>query len=232
MALSDYDFNTTRNEIIERAYRIIGKLDPGDTLPGDMMVQAVIALNSLVKSWQSKHVFLWTLRDFTQSLTPSVASYSLALSDPPIYAIDRAYIRINNIDTKLDVASWRQYWDIQDKTSTGDPTMVALDTQITPTLYVWPVPQEPRTIHFTAIVKLKDFDTANGNPDFPVRYADALTFGLAHALSFEYGLPLAERREIERQYQNNFAEAKGGERDRADFEFCDGAFNTWQRRFR
>lgn len=63
MALSDYDFNTTRNEIIERAYRIIGKLDPGDTLPGDMMVQAVIALNSLVKSWQSKHVFLWTLRD-------------------------------------------------------------------------------------------------------------------------------------------------------------------------
>jgi hypothetical protein len=224
MALSDYDFNTTRNEIIERAYRIIGKLPPGETLPGEMMVQAVIALNSLVKSWQSKHVFLWTLRDFTQTLTANVASYSLATLEPPLYAIDRAYLRIDNIDTRIEVAAWRQYWDIQDKTSKGDPTVVALNTQLTPTLYVWPVPQQTRTIHFTGIVKLKDFDTANGNPDFPVRYADALTFGLAHALSFEYGIPLAERREIERQYQSNFAEAKGGERDRADLEFCEGAF--------
>lgn len=225
MPLSDYDFNTTRNEIIERAYRIIGKLPPGEPLSGDMMVQAVIALNSMVKSWQSKHVFLWTLRDFTQTLTANVASYSLAASDPAVYAIDRAYLRIDNIDTRLEVASWRQYWDIENKTSKGDPTLVALDTQITPTLYVWPVPQQTRTIRFTGIVKLKDFDTANGSADFPVRYVDALTFGLAHALSFEYGIPLPERREIERQYQSNFAEAKGGERDRADLEFCDGAFD-------
>lgn len=224
MALSDYDFNATRNEIIERAYRIIGKNPMGETLSGEMMTQAIIALNSLVKSWQSKHVFLWTLRDFTQTLTANVASYSLAALEPPLYAIDRAYLRIDNIDTRIEVAAWRQYWDIQDKTSKGDPTVVALNTQLTPTLYVWPVPQQTRTINFTGIVKLKDFDTANGTPDFPVRYVDALTFGLAHALSFEYGIPLAERREIERQYQSNFAEAKGGERDRADLEFCEGAF--------
>jgi hypothetical protein len=189
-----------------------------------MMTQAIIALNSLVKSWQSKQVFLWTLRDFVQTLTANVASYSLAAVEPPLYAIDRAYLRIDNIDTRIEAASWRQYWDIQDKTSKGDPTMVAINTQLTPTLYVWPVPQQTRTIYYTGIVKLKDFDTANGNPDFPVRYVDALTFGLAHALSFEYGIPLAERREIERQYQSNFAEAKGGERDRADLEFCEGAF--------
>lgn len=224
MALSDYDFNSTRNEIIERAYRIIGKLAPGETLPGEMMTQAIIALNSLVKSWQSKHVFLWTLRDFTQTLSANVSSYSLAASDPPVYAIDKAFIRIDNIDTRLDVASWRQYWDITNKAAPGDPTVVALNTQITPTLYVWPVPTQTRTIYFTAIVKLKDFDTANGNPDFPVRYLDALTFGLAHALSFEYGLPLQERRELEKQYQSNFQEAKGGERERSEYEFCVGAF--------
>jgi hypothetical protein len=80
-------------------------------------------------------------------------------------------------------------------------------------------------MYYTAIVKLKDFDTSNGNPDFPVRYVDALTFGLAHALSFEYGLPISERRELERQYQSAFSEAKGGERERADYEFVDGAFN-------
>jgi hypothetical protein len=224
MALSDYDFNATRNEIIERAYRIIGKNDPGGPLSGEMMTQAIIALNSMVKSWQSKHVFLWTIKDFTQALSTGVASYSLAASDPPIYAIDRAYLRIDNIDHPVDVASWRQYWDIHDKTSTGDPTIVALDNQIAPTMYVWPVPTQSRTLKFTALVRLKDFDTAGGNPDFPVRYLDALTFGLAHALSFEYGLPLAEKRELERQYQAAFQEAKSGERERAEFEFCDGAF--------
>lgn len=225
MPLSDYDFNVTRNEIIERAYRIIGKNSIGEPLSGEMMTQAIIALNSMVKSWQSKHVFLWTIQDFTQSLTASVASYSLAASDPAVYAIDRAYLRIDNIDNPCTVASWRQYWDIPDKTSSGDPTIVALNTNITPTLYVWPVPTQTRSLRFSALVKLKDFDTAGGNPDFPVRYLDALTFGLAHALSFEYGIPLAERRELERQYQAAFQEAKSGERERADLEFCDGAFS-------
>lgn len=224
MTASDYDFNSTRNEIVERAYRIIGKNSLGDPLSGEMMTQAVIALNSMVKSWQSKHVFLWTIRDFTQSLSNGVASYSLASSDPAVYALDSAYLRINNVDTRLDIASWRQYWDIPNKIAPGDPSIVALNTDITPTLYVWPVPTQTRTLRFSGLVKLKDFDAAGGNPDFPVRYLDALTFGLAHALSFEYGLPLAERKEIERQYQANFQEAKSGERERAELEFCDGAF--------
>lgn len=224
MALSDYDFNATRNEIIERAYRIIGKNPPGEPLSGDMMTQAIIALNSMVKSWQSKHVFLWTLKDVSQNLSAGVSSYSLASIDPPVYALDRAYLRIDNVDYSVDVASWRQYLDIPNKTMPGEPSTVALDTAISPTLYVWPVPTQARTLRLSGLVRLKDFDSASGNADFPVRYLDALTFGLAHALSFEYGLPLAEKRELERQYQAAFAEAKSGERERAEFEFCDGAF--------
>jgi hypothetical protein len=223
MAASDYDFNATRNEIIERAYRIIGKLSVGETLSGDMYSQAVIALNSMIKSWQSKHVFLWTIREFTQTLTTGQASYSLASTDPAVYAIDRAYLRIDNIDNPCDVASYRQYVDIPDKTSKGDPSIVALNGLITPTMYVWPVPTQTRTLYYTGIVKLKDFDTAAGNGDFPVRYIEAITFGLAHKLSYEYGLPIQQSRELERQYQAEFGEAKSGERERAEYEFCDGA---------
>ena len=223
MAASEYDFNVTRNEIIERAYRIIGKFSLGDVLTAEMYQQGVIALNSMIKSWQSKHVFLWTLKEFTQTLTAGQASYSLASVDPAVYAIDRAYLRIDNLDRSCDVASYRQYVDIPDKTSTGDPVVVALDGQLTPTLYVWPVPQQTRTLYYSGIVKLKDFDTAAGTADFPVRYLEAITFGLAHKLSFEYGLPVQQQRELERQYQSEFAEAKSGERERAEYEFCDGA---------
>lgn len=223
MAASEYDFNVTRNEIIERAYRIIGKFSLGDVVTAEMYQQAIIALNSMIKSWQSKHVFLWTIKEFTQTLTTGQASYSLASTDPAVYAIDRAYLRIDNIDHPCDVASYRQYIDIPDKTSTGEPTLVALNGQVVPTMYVWPVPQQTRTLYYTGIVKLKDFDTAAGNADFPVRYLEAITFGLAHKLSFEYGLPVQQQREIERQYQAEFAEAKSGERERAEYEFCEGA---------
>lgn len=223
MTASDYDFNVTRNEIIERAYRIIGKLSPGEVLSAEMYQQAIIALNSMVKSWQSKHVFLWTIVEFTQGLTAGQASYSLSSTDPSVYAIDRAYVRINNIDHPCTVASFRQYVDIPDKTSAGDPTVVALNGQITPTLFVWPVPTQTRLLYYSGIVKLKDFDTAAGTADFPVRYIEAITFGLAHKLSFEYGRPIQEQRELERQFQAEFGEAKTGERERAEYEFCDGA---------
>jgi hypothetical protein len=225
MALAEYDFNLTRNEIIERAYRIIGKLSVGDSLSADMLQQAVVALNSMVKSWQSRNVFLWTIREFTQALARGVASYSLASSDPPFYAFDSAYLRISNDDRSMDVASWRQYTDIYDKTVSGDPTLVALDNALVPTMYVWPVPSQARTMYFTGLVKLKDFDTAGQNPDFPVRYLEALTFGLAHKLACEYGLPINERRELERLAQQEFGESKAGEtRERAEFEFVSGAF--------
>jgi hypothetical protein len=224
MSLSEYDFNLTRNEIIERAYRIIGKLSVGETLSADMLHQAVIALNSMIKSWQSRNVFLWTVKEFTQSLTANVSSYSLATVDPQVYAIDSAYLRIDSSDRPVDVGSWRQYTDIYDKTVEGDPTFVALNNAISPSMYVWPVPSQARTLYWTGIVKLKDFDSAGQTPDFPVRYLEAITFGLAHKLSCEYGLPLQERRELERQAQAEFLEAKSGERERAEFEFVEGAF--------
>jgi hypothetical protein len=224
MAASDYDFNVTRNQIIERAYRIIGAISVGDPLSGEMLNQALIALNSMIKSWQSRNVFLWTLKEFSQTLTAGDASYPLSSTDPAVYAIDRAYLRIDNDDRAVQVASFRQYQDIYNKTDTGDPVMLALDGQISPTMYVWPVPTQTRTIYYTGIVKLKDFDTAGGNPDFPVRYIEAITYGLAHKLSSEYGIPLAERRELERQAQIEFQEAKSGERERAECDFVEGAF--------
>jgi hypothetical protein len=223
MAASDYNFNVTRNEIIERAYRIIGKLSVGETMSAEMLSQALIAMNSMIKSWQSRNVFLWTIKEFSLALVPGTKTY-VAPTDPPIYAIDQAYIRLTNDDQRIQICSWRQYVDIWDKDSPGEPDVIALTTDITPSIYVWPVPTSAGTIYYTGIVKLKDFDTAGGNPDFPVRYIEAITYGLAHKLSSEYGLPIAERRELERQFQQEFAEAKGGERERADFEFVDGAF--------
>jgi len=224
MALSDYDWTQTRNEIVERAYRMIGKLSVGETMSAEMLSQAVTALNAMVKSWQNEQVFLWTIKEFTLALTNGTKSYSLAAVDPQPYGIDKAYLRINSSDDPVQVASWRQYVDIYDKEDSGDPYLVALDMAIVPTLYVYPVPTQSRTLYYTGLVKLKDFDSASGSADFPVRWLQALTYGLAHELVPEYGSDEASARRIERRFMEEFRKAKGGEREGAEYELVGGAF--------
>lgn len=224
MAASDYDFNQTRTEVIERAFRIIGKLSPGETVTAEMHTQAVGALNTMVESWQSENVFLWAIKPFTQTVTSGVSSYSLSATDPLLYGVDKAFIRINNTDIPLEVVSYRQYIDIPVKTSGGDPVLVAVDNQISPTLYVWPVPQQTRSLYLLGLVRLKDFDTSSGNPDFPVRYLKALAFGLASDLAPEYGLAATEQRNLMMIAEKEFLRAKRGERQRPDNNFLKGAF--------
>lgn len=43
-------------------------------------------------------------------------------------------------------------------------------------------------IRYTKVLRLQDFDVAADNPDFPVRWMQALIYGLASDLSPEYGL--------------------------------------------
>lgn len=224
MAASDYDFNVTRTEVIERAFRLIGKLSVGETLSSEMSTQAILAMNAMIQSWQSENVFLWTLKATTLALTNGNASYSLSATDPLVYAIDRAYLRISNSDDPIQVGSFRQYTEIPNKTNSGDPTFVCLDHAISPTVYVWPVPTQSRTLYYLAIVRLKDFDTSAGNPDFPVRYINAITYGLAAELAPEYGLELQEQAKLESRAEREFLKAKRGERQREESDFVGGAY--------
>lgn len=223
MAATDYDFNSTRNEIIERALRIVGALSTGETVSAEMVEQGRISLNHLVKTWQSDNLFLWTLVPQTQALTATVASYSLP-TDPAVIAIDKAYLRISNNDTPVEVISYRNYIDIPNKTDPGDPVAVTVNNAISPTMYVYPVPATSRTLYYLAIVKLKDMDTAAGNANFPTQYLDALVYGLAANLADEYGLPISERELLVNKARQFYAVAKKSNRDRSDYEFVDGAF--------
>jgi hypothetical protein len=216
MAVSDYDFNVTRNEIIQRALRLVGALSLGESVSADQYTQSAQALNSLVKFLQSEDIFLWTVRETTQALSNGTASYSLSSNDPAVIGIDKAYLRINNFDDPVEVISYQDYNEIRDKTADGDPTCVALNGRITPTLYVWPVPTQSRTLFYTAVVKLKDFDTAAGNPDFPVHYIEVLVYGLASRLADELGLPISERDRFTAQFEQMFRRAQKGDRTYQD----------------
>jgi hypothetical protein len=231
MAVTDYDFNSTRNEVIERAFRIIGALSLGETLSADQILQGVTALNHVVKSWQSDHIFLWTLKALTISpLVGGTATYALS-TDPAVIAVDKAFLRQSNKDLPLEVISWRDYQELPNKTDSGDPTCVTIDNLPAPTLYTWPVVSSVtgKSLYLLCITKLKDWDLAAGSGDFPVKFVDALTYSLAANLADEYGLPLGERNQLERKAASFYDIAKRGDRDRSDYEFVSGAFPSDRR---
>lgn len=226
MAATDYDFSLTRNEIIESAMRIVGALSPWDSLTADQYQQGVSALNSMIKAWQTEHIYLWTLKQISVSLVSGTAAYSLG-ADPPAVGLDKVHVVDTSTDEyPVEIIPYREYLDIPNKTDSESLPIFATfnrNDASTP-LIVWPVPNASRTLKVLAVTKLKDWDSASGGGDFPVRFQEAIVFNLAARLAPEYGLPLAERRELGAQGAYLLKQARTSDKEFNDHEHVRGAF--------
>lgn len=226
MAVADYDFVLTRTQIIERALSILGALTEGDVLSAYQAQQGVIALNEIVKRWQTKHTFLWTERIYSTSTVVGDDDYALP-TDPPFLAVDKAYIVDDDRDHVLEQKSYRDFQDIYDKTEGGFPSIWCIDytTLASPELRLWPVPNEIWTLKMFGVVRLKDFDTSSGTPDFPSRWQAALTYALAYDLSFQYPVPINEKQAIKVERDEAFMEAKNTDQTQpSDYKGPSGCF--------
>lgn len=223
MATTDFDFQSTRNSIIQRAFRICGGLTTGETLSAEQITQGNQALNDMVKSWQSDHIFLWSLYPTTMSLSNGTQAYSMP-TDPFISAIDKAYMRISNVDTPLDVISWRQFSEISNKQNSGEPTCVAVTWDRDTGLYkanYWPKPNGTYTVFYHGICRLKDWDTATSNGDFQPHWTNALIYGLAADICDEIGVPITERNYITGKSEEYLKRAKRGDKAITDCDYVE-----------
>jgi hypothetical protein len=223
VAATDFDFSLTRTQIIEGALRKLGALGFGDTLSGEESVNAVTQLNALVKEWQTKDIFLWQLKVQTLTTTGAVAATALP-TDPGILGVDSAAWVNGTAHEPVEVISWRTYQAIATKADAGDPVYLTLDNARAGSVYCWPVPATAKTLRLVVISKLKDWDTAAGNGDFPEHWMLALQYGLADLLADDYGIPATERDRLAQKAQFYFTRAKGSNRDRQDRTTVKGAY--------
>lgn len=234
MTATDYDFIANRNKIIYSALRKVGAISVGDVADGETLNNAVEALNEIVKSWQNEHLFLWQVLPQTKALTSPVASYAME-TNPAIYAIDSAYIRLGTgqaqTDIPVEVITFKQYNAIVNKQSRGQPYYIAVDNQnvggfegVGPWFYVYPTPDKAYTLFYTGIVALKDFELAGGNGDITAPFQRALIYALANDLADDYGVPSSECAKLESKAERLFLKAKRNNRDHADREVVEGSF--------
>ena len=211
MAATDFDYVATRNEIIEGAFRIVGALEPDQSLTAEMLAQGIKALQLLIKSWANKHVFLWSYNQDSFSTVVGDITYTSSL-DQSILGIDKAYVVDSNDDIPIEVISYSRYLDIVNKeTNTGRPLAIAYKPTPDPSIYVWPEPDAVYTVKFLKIVPLQDFDSASTTGDLPVEFHRALKYGLAEDLFDEYPGPINERLYVQKKAKDLFDEAKNND---------------------
>ena len=231
MALTDYDYLETRNEIIADAFEIVGVKEPHNSLTAFQIEQGVRSLQLMVKHWTNKHLFLWS-----NNLTsfPTVAAQLLYTTadltgeDDAIIGLDRAWILDSSEDLPLEVITYNRYLDIPDKTtSSGRPTHIAYKpTASGPSFYLYPTPDAVYTIKTQVVYPLKDFDVANGNGDTPARFQQALLYGLADKLFDKYPDVMNAREKIEQKAEMYFIEARRADVPREDTSEVEPLFRS------
>lgn len=212
MTATEFDYLATRNEVIESAFEIVGALETGQTLDGDMLAQGVRALQLMVKGWSNKHLFLWSFNQGSFATVSGQELYTttdLTGDNDTIIGLDKAWIVDGTEDLPLEVISYSRYLDIFDKESnSGRPIAVAFKPTPSPSFYVWPSPDAAYTIKVLSVFPLKDFDDASGSGDVPARFQEALVYGLADRLFDRYPGPMNERQLIQNKAEKFFLEAK------------------------
>lgn len=100
------DWQLTRDEIISAALQKLGVIQAGDTPTAAQVTAASTALNLMVKSWQNKEVFLWTVEWVTKTLS---ASNQVTGTDGSVYTCIRSHTSAAS-NKPVTGANWSTVW--------------------------------------------------------------------------------------------------------------------------
>ena len=106
----------------------------------------------------------------------------------PLRILDARRV-VDGNEIPIQLISRKEYFDLPEKDSAGVPVLAFYDPQLTTgKLYIWPASDNAvDLIKFTYERPIEDFVSTSDNPDFPIEWAEAITYNLAVRLYPEYG---------------------------------------------
>jgi hypothetical protein len=206
----DTIYELTRDNIIAAAMRKCGALSKGQSPDSEDLTNGMQALNALMASWQGLGLTIWKQTELTVTLTTSQRDYTIGIGQTtnlnyPLY-IETAWLFTTATGDKreLDIRSRSDFQQLNSST-TGTPTAVSYIPQVNKGfLSVWPKPDSTAssayTIRLITKTVFEGFNSASETPDFPQEYQLALIYGLAVLIAPEFGVPLADRDMLTKEY--------------------------------
>ena len=180
----------TAGSIINRALRLIGSLEAGESAESSEQNDALVTLNAMLDAWRTESLSVYALRTEVLTVT-GAASYTIGsggnLDTVRPVRIESAYQRIGGIDYPLRVAQKASFDRVADKSTTSDVSDWLHYEPSYPlgVLYLHPVPTAG-AVHLTTWVPFVAYSVSDP-VSLPPGYEEAITYQLAMRLAPEYG---------------------------------------------
>ena len=214
-------FNLDLSEIVEEAFERCG----AELRTGYDLRTARRSLNLLFADWANRGINMWTIEQGSITLVPGTATYNL-----PIYTVDlmEQVIRTGagNASTQADLNITRisvsTYATIPNKLTQARPIQVYIDRiSPTPTITVWPTPDNSQTYTFVywRLRRIQDAGGGVNTMDVPFRFLPCMIAGLASYLSLKVPGGLERAQMLQAQYDAAWDLAAGEDREKAAVRF-------------
>jgi len=204
---TNFELNVT--DYIEEAFERCGL----EVRTGYDLKTARRSMNLMLAEWANRGLNQWTIVERTQALTDGTASYDIGTD---VIDILSAVVRRGTTDFTMERISRDAYQNIPTKSTEGRPSQFFLDRQITPSLKVWPTPENSTdVVRYNALTRIEDVDTATNTLDVPFRFFPCLAAGLAYYISMKRAPDRTQL--LKAVYEEEFERAMTEDRDRASF---------------
>lgn len=204
-------WESTRNNIIERAFAKFGIPGEGNTLSTSQYTVGSSVLNEVVTLANTAGMPLWKRTSDVRSLSTTSQVYVL----PDAMKVSQVILQDIGGGTSYELEPKVKY-DINQLPTNSQGTPV--NWEFTPsiqggTVSLWPPTSDATTVAQKQIVIVyqKEFDgfvSANDTPDFPAYWTTALIYRLAVLLAPEYGVPVPDRQELKQDAANYWSAAQ------------------------
>lgn len=211
-------YDTVRNfsiaQCIDEAFRRC-KLDPSKT-ESQQLYSARISVDLLLISWVNDGVQQFTIDEQTNTLIGDGTDTQFTMPTGSVDILSMIFRNGQGTDMEISAISRKDYQDISNKDSAGQPVNYFVDkTTVPPTVKLWPVQSISGTsVVYNRIRQVQDSGAYTNTPDVTVLYMEALIAGIAAKLSEKYCDTALEDRLIAK-YQLAYDMARDQDRDRA-----------------
>ena len=180
------------------------------------------SFNLMLAEWANRGLNQWTITEKTVALVKDDGEYNIDSTNAtaPIDVLDafvRETIGSEATDLPLTKLSRAEYSHIATKSTTGKPSQIFVDKQITPTITLWPVPDksDTYTVYMNVLTIMDDADAATNTLDMPFRFYPCLAAGLAYYLSMKRAPDKTNF--LKQIYEEEFIRALSTDQERASF---------------
>ena len=173
------NFELDVSDYIEEAFERCGL----EVRTGYDLKTARRSLNLMLADWANRGLNQWTIEQRTLALVQGTGNYTLGAD---VIDVLSASLRRSGTDYSMDRVSRDEYLSIPSKTTEARPTQFFVDRQITPTIKLWPVPENSTDIIvYDCLTRMDDADDYNNTLQMPFRFYPCLAAGLAYYLAIK-----------------------------------------------